>query len=75
MGGVTTITLPAQTLGQHNGPQILTLQPMVGQGGQQFFLQGNPGDPPIQLLLQSSPAGTLGTTTLVPVVQKQQVSI
>lgn len=74
-----TITLPPQkslALSQPqvkvstNGgvsPQIIHIQPMVGQQGQQFFLQQNPGDPPIQLLLQS-PAPVVGS--LLPLVHK-----
>ena len=40
---------------------------MVGQQGQQFFLQQRPGDPPIQLLLQS-PSPVVGS--LLPLVHK-----
>lgn len=47
--------------------QIIHVQPMVGQQGQQFFLQQRPGDPPIQLLLQS-PAPVVGS--LLPLVHK-----
>lgn len=49
------------------GAQIIHLQPVVGQQGQQLFLQQGPGDPPIQLLLQS-PAPIVGS--LLPLVQK-----
>lgn len=47
--------------------QIIHIQPMVGQQGQQFFLQQRPGDPPIQLLLQS-PTPVVGS--LLPLVHK-----
>ncbi|XP_061898448.1 zinc finger protein 839 isoform X2 [Entelurus aequoreus] len=43
--------------------QIFHIQPMVGQQGQQLFLQQNLGDPPIQLLLQSP-------GSLLPLVHK-----
>ncbi|KAJ7990938.1 hypothetical protein DPEC_G00292070 [Dallia pectoralis] len=49
-------------------PQIIHITPVVGQ--QHYFLQQNPGDPPIQLLLQSS-APVVGS--LVPVVHKLPV--
>ncbi|XP_041703970.1 uncharacterized protein LOC121539493 isoform X2 [Coregonus clupeaformis] len=48
-----------------SSPQIIHITPMVGQ--QQYFLQQNPGDPPIQLLLQSS---TPLVGSLVPIVHK-----
>lgn len=47
--------------------QIIHIQPVVGQQGQQLFLQQRPGDTPIQLLLQS-PAPVIGS--LLPLVQK-----
>lgn len=56
------VKLPAS-----NSAQIIHIQPVVSQTGQQFFLQQNPGDPPIQLLLQS-PAPVVGS--LLPLVQK-----
>ncbi|KAL0969726.1 hypothetical protein UPYG_G00231470 [Umbra pygmaea] len=56
--------------GLSSSPQIIQITPMVGQ--QQFFLQQNPGDPPIQLLLQSS-SPVVGS--LVPVVHKLPVSV
>ncbi|KAK6304626.1 hypothetical protein J4Q44_G00252120 [Coregonus suidteri] len=51
--------------GVSSSPQIIHITPIVGQ--QQYFLQQNPGDPPIQLLLQSS---TPVVGSLVPVVHK-----
>ncbi|XP_010891214.1 uncharacterized protein znf839 isoform X2 [Esox lucius] len=48
-----------------SSPQIIHITPVVGQ--QHYFLQQNPGDPPIQLLLQSS---TPVVGSLVPVVHK-----
>lgn len=62
------------TNGGLGGAQIIHLQPVVSQQGQQFFLQQRPGDPPIQLLLQSptplvgSPSPVVGS--LLPVVHK-----
>lgn len=53
--------------GSVSSAQIIHLQPVVGQQGQQFFLQQSPGDPPIQLLLQS-PAPVVGS--LLPLVHK-----
>lgn len=53
--------------GSVSSAQILHLQPVVGQGGQQLFLQQRPGDPPLQLLLQS-PAPVI--TPLLPLVHK-----
>lgn len=53
--------------GSVSSTQIIHIQPVVGQEGQQFFLQQNPGDPPIQLLLQS-PAPVVGS--LLPLVHK-----
>ncbi|KAM4625629.1 zinc finger protein 839 [Polymixia lowei] len=77
---LATITLPQQKSlavnqqqvkvsanGNMTSSQIIHIQPMVSQQGQQFFLQQNPGEPPIQLLLQS-PGSVVGS--LVPVVQK-----
>ncbi|XP_017293157.1 uncharacterized protein znf839 [Kryptolebias marmoratus] len=46
--------------------QIFHIQPVVNQG-QQILLQQNPGDPPIQLLLQSS---TPVVGSLLPLVHK-----
>jgi len=59
------VTLSAN--GSKSSAQIIHIQPVVGQPGQQFFLQQNLGDPPIQLLLQS-PAPIVGS--LLPVVHK-----
>ncbi|XP_029531649.1 zinc finger protein 839 isoform X1 [Oncorhynchus nerka] len=53
-----------------NSPQIIHITPIVGQ--QQYFLQQNPGDPPIQLLLQSS---TPVVGSLVPVVHKLPIPV
>ncbi|KAM3595497.1 uncharacterized protein V6R79_024374 [Siganus canaliculatus] len=53
--------------GSVSSAQIIHIQPVVGQQGQQFFLQQRPGDPPIQLLLQG-PAPVVGS--LLPVVHK-----
>lgn len=53
--------------GSVSSTQIIHIQPVVGQQGQQFFLQQNPGDPPIQLLLQSP---TPVVSTLLPLVHK-----
>lgn len=53
--------------GSVSSAQIIHIQPVVGQQGQQFFLQQSPGDPPIQLLLQS-PAPVVGS--LLPLVHK-----
>ncbi|KAG7509683.1 zinc finger protein 839 [Solea senegalensis] len=55
------------TNGSVSSAQIIHLQPVVGQQGQQFFFQQSPGDPHIQLLLQS-PAPVVGS--LLPVVHK-----
>ncbi|XP_067471402.1 zinc finger protein 839 isoform X2 [Thunnus thynnus] len=55
------------TNGSLNSAQIIHIQPVVGQQGQQFFLQQSPGDPHIQLLLQS-PAPVVGS--LLPLVHK-----
>lgn len=62
------------TNGGLGSTQIIHLQPVVSQQGQQFFLQQRPGDPPIQLLLQG-PAPLVGSTSpvvgsLLPVVHK-----
>lgn len=48
------VTHPQVKLSASDSTQIIHIQPMVGQQGQQFFLQQSPGDPPIQLLLQST---------------------
>lgn len=56
---------PQVKLSAGDSAQIIHLQPMVGQQGQQFFLQQCPGDPPIQLLLQST-APVVGS--LLPLV-------
>lgn len=53
--------------GSMSSAQIIHIQPVVGQQGQQLFLQQNPGDPPIQLLLQS-PTPIVGS--LLPLVHK-----
>lgn len=53
--------------GSVSSAQIIHIQPVVGQQGQQFFLQQSPGDPPIQLLLQS-PAPVV--SSLLPLVHK-----
>lgn len=53
--------------GSVSSAQIIHIQPVVGQQGQQFFLQQSPGEPPIQLLLQS-PAPVVGS--LLPLVHK-----
>lgn len=53
--------------GSASSAQIIHIQPVIGQQGQQFFLQQSPGDPPIQLLLQS-PGPVVGS--LLPLVQK-----
>uniref|UniRef100_A0A8P4G9P7 C2H2-type domain-containing protein n=1 Tax=Dicentrarchus labrax TaxID=13489 RepID=A0A8P4G9P7_DICLA len=55
--------------GSVSSAQIIHIQPVVGQQGQQFFLQQRPGDPPIQLLLQS-PAPVV--SSLLPLVHKVQ---
>lgn len=47
-------THPQVKLSASDSTQIIHIQPVVGQQGQQFFLQQCPGDPPIQLLLQST---------------------
>ncbi|KAG7277756.1 hypothetical protein CRUP_023044 [Coryphaenoides rupestris] len=77
---MTTITFPQQKSlavapphikvaanGSVGGSQIIHIQPMVNQQGQQFFLQQGPGEAPIQLLLQG-PSPVVGS--LVPMVQK-----
>lgn len=56
---------PQVKLSARDSAQIIHIQPMVTQQGQQFFLQQCPGDPPIQLLLQST---TPVVGSLVPVV-------
>ncbi|KAK2892339.1 zinc finger protein 839 isoform X1 [Channa argus] len=50
--------------GSMSSAQIIHIQPVVGQQGQQFFLQQSPGDPAIQLLLPSP------TPVVVPLVHK-----
>ncbi|XP_038156802.1 integrator complex subunit 3 homolog [Cyprinodon tularosa] len=47
--------------------QIIHIQPMVGQQGQQILLQQNPGEPAIQLLLQNA---TPVVGSLLPLVHK-----
>ena len=77
---MTTITFPQQNNmavnqqhikvsanGSVSGSQIIHIQPIVTQQGQQFYLQQNPGEPPIQLLLQG-PNPVVGS--LVPMLQK-----
>lgn len=59
------INPPQVKLSARDSAQIIHIQPMVTQQGQQFFLQQCPGDPPIQLLLQST---TPVVGSLVPVV-------
>uniref|UniRef100_A0A672I9T6 C2H2-type domain-containing protein n=1 Tax=Salarias fasciatus TaxID=181472 RepID=A0A672I9T6_SALFA len=53
--------------GSVSSAQIIHIQPVVGQQGQQFFLQQSPGEPPIQVLLQS-PTPVVGS--LLPLVHK-----
>lgn len=53
-------------LSARDSAQIIHLQPVVTQQGQQLFLQQSPGDPPIQLLLQST-GPVVGS--LLPLVQ------
>lgn len=55
------------TNGSMNSTQIIHIQPVVGQQGQQFFLQQSPGDPPFQLLVPS-PTPVVGS--LLPLVHK-----
>lgn len=55
------------TVGTVSTPQIIHITPVPGQ--QQYFLQ-NPGEPPIQLLLQK-PAPVVSNIS-VPIVQKVQ---
>lgn len=67
---IITVNQPQVKLsanGSMNSTQIIHLQPVVGQQGQQFFLQQNPGDPPIQLVLQG-PTPVIGS--VVPLVHK-----
>lgn len=59
------VSHPQVKLSANDSAQIIHIQPVVGQQGQQFFLQQCPGDPPIQLLLQS-PAPVVGS--LLPLV-------
>lgn len=47
--------------------QIIHLQPVVGQQGQQILLQQNPGEPQIQLVLQNA---TPVVGSLLPLVHK-----
>nr|XP_057946577.1 uncharacterized protein LOC131140313 isoform X1 [Doryrhamphus excisus] len=62
-----TVSQPQVTLSANGSAQIIHIQPVVGQQGQQLFLQQNLGDPPIQLLLQS-PSPVVGS--LLPLVHK-----
>ncbi|XP_054653689.1 uncharacterized protein znf839 isoform X2 [Dunckerocampus dactyliophorus] len=62
-----TVSQPQVTLSANGSAQIIHIQPVVGQQGQQLFLQQNLGDPPIQLLLQS-PSPMVGS--LLPLVHK-----
>ncbi|XP_049596990.1 protein split ends isoform X2 [Syngnathus scovelli] len=62
-----SLNQPQVTLSTNGTTQIIHIQPMVAQQGQQLFLQQNLGDAPIQLLLQS-PAPVVGS--LLPVVHK-----
>lgn len=65
--GVSHPQVKLSANGNMNSAQIIHIQPVVGQQGQQFFLQQRPGDPPIQLLLQG-PAPIVGS--LLPLVHK-----
>ncbi|MEQ2229463.1 hypothetical protein ILYODFUR_018968 [Ilyodon furcidens] len=47
--------------------QIIHIQPVVSQQGQQILLQQNPGEPPIQLVLQNA---TPVVGSLLPLVHK-----
>ncbi|KAF3845635.1 hypothetical protein F7725_008798 [Dissostichus mawsoni] len=63
--GIVAVNHPHVKLSANGSAQILHLQPVIGQQGQQFFLQQ--GDAPIQLLLHS-PAPVPGS--LLPLVHK-----
>ncbi|XP_063738507.1 zinc finger protein 839 isoform X2 [Eleginops maclovinus] len=63
--GNAAVNHPQVKLAANGSAQILHLQPVIGQQGQQFFLQQ--GDAPIQLLLHS-PAPLPGS--LLPLVHK-----
>uniref|UniRef100_A0A8B9KIJ6 Zinc finger protein 839 n=1 Tax=Astyanax mexicanus TaxID=7994 RepID=A0A8B9KIJ6_ASTMX len=66
---ITILQSPVKvsTVGTVTTPQIIHITPMPGQ--QQYFLQ-NPGEPPIQLLLQK-PAPVVSSISL-PIVRKIQ---
>lgn len=61
-------------LSARDSAQIIHIQPVVTQQGQQFFLQQSPGDPPIQLLLQSTAPVVGSLLPLVHSVSSQATS-
>ncbi|KAL7873411.1 hypothetical protein AOLI_G00124820 [Acnodon oligacanthus] len=65
---VSQPVVKVSTVGTVSTPQIIHITPVPGQ--QQYFLQ-NPGEPPIQLLLQK-PAPVVSSIS-VPIVRKVQV--
>ncbi|XP_026864656.2 uncharacterized protein znf839 [Electrophorus electricus] len=64
---VSQSVVKVSTVGTVSTPQIIHITPVPGQ--QQYFLQ-NPGEPPIQLLLQK-PAPVMSSIS-VPIVRKVQ---
>lgn len=69
------VTHPQVKLSASDSAQIIHIQPMVGQQGQQFFLQQAPGDPPIQLLLQSTTPVVGSLLPLVHNVSSQTTTV
>lgn len=68
------VSHPQVKLSARDSAQIIHIQPMVTQQGQQFFLQQCPGDPPIQLLLQSTAPVVGSLLPLVHSVSSQATS-
>ncbi|KAI5616835.1 zinc finger protein 839 isoform X1 [Silurus asotus] len=67
---VSQSVVKVSTVGTVSTPQIIHITPVPGQ--QQYFLQ-NPGEPPIQLLLQK-PASVVSSIS-VPIVHKVQAPV
>lgn len=67
---VSQSVVKVSTVGTVSTPQIIHITPVPGQ--QQYFLQ-NPGEPPIQLLLQK-PAPVVSSIS-VPIVHKVQAPV
>lgn len=58
----------------HPYPQVIHITPLAGHGQQQYILQ-NPGEPPIQLLLQQPGPVVTTTSATAPVLHKPLVQI